>query len=107
MQGSGLSEVWTESGVVGEGAASLILNGKSYAKAMRVHKLTYQALWQLLIPNFLAFVENKNLELAKMVSEECKNAETLIELLTKHQVTSLLREFSQKESEKYVKFSFW
>ena len=32
-----------------------------------------------------------------MVSEECKNAETLIELLTKHQVTSLLREFSQKE----------
>ena len=42
-----------------------------------------------------------------MVSEECKNTETLIELLTKHQVTSLLREFSQKESEKDVTSSFW
>ncbi len=83
MQGSGLSEVWTESGVVGEGAASLILNGKSYAKAMRVHKLTYQALWQLLLPTFLSLLENKDLELAKMVSEECKNPKTLIELLTR------------------------
>ena len=107
MQASGLSEVWTESGVVGEGAASLILNGKSYAKAMRVHKLTYKALWQLLLPAFLAFVENKDPELAKMVSEECKNPEILIDLLTKHHVTSLLREFSRKESEKDVNFSFW
>ena len=96
MQGSGLSEVWTESGVVGEGAASLILNGKSYAKAMRVHKLTYQALWQLLLPAFLAFVENKDPELAKMVSEECKNPEISIDLLTKHHVTSLLREFLKR-----------
>ena len=40
-----------------------------------------------------------------MVSEESKSTDALIELQTKYQVTSLLQEFSQKESEKDVNFS--
>ena len=37
MEGSGLSEVWIESGLLGEGAVELALAGKDYNKAMRAH----------------------------------------------------------------------
>jgi hypothetical protein len=46
MEGSGLSEVWVESGLLAPGLAQLVFNGKAYSKGLRAHKLTVQALWQ-------------------------------------------------------------
>jgi hypothetical protein len=47
MSGCGIEELWIESGHLAEGPVQLVLQGKRYAKAMRAHKLTYQALWQI------------------------------------------------------------
>ena len=46
MEGSELSEVWVDSGLLAPGSAQLVFNGKSYSKGLRAHKLTVQALWQ-------------------------------------------------------------
>ncbi len=46
IESSGIEDVWTEAGVYGEGAIHGILKGKSYNRAVRAHKLTYEALWR-------------------------------------------------------------
>ena len=57
---SGLFEVWTESGILGPNTADKAMAGKSYAKGMCAHKLTLQALWQLLLPQLLHYLEERD-----------------------------------------------
>ena len=40
-------------------AVQKVFAGKDYNKAMRAHKLTVQALWRILIPLFLKFLQYK------------------------------------------------
>ena len=44
MNGSGLAETWVESALLEPNATEYVLSGKAYKRAMRVHKLTAQAL---------------------------------------------------------------
>jgi hypothetical protein len=60
MGESGLKEAWVESGIIGSDAADAVLNGRKYKRAMRIHKITVQALWQLIIPDLLEFCEQSN-----------------------------------------------
>lgn len=41
----------------------LVLSGKAYNKAMTVHKLNLQALWQILVPKFLLFAKDLDMEI--------------------------------------------
>ena len=50
MTDSGLVQVWVESGLLGVNSAEHAMDGKSYAKGIRAHKLTVQALWQIWHP---------------------------------------------------------
>ena len=45
MESSGLVDVWVESGLLGPNASVQVISGKKYARAVRFHKLTVQALW--------------------------------------------------------------
>ena len=84
MSGSGLAEVWVESGLLGQGTAELALSSKSYNKGMRAHKLTFQALWCLLIPGLLAFSRETDKEchdeISAAISED--NPEKIAEAIT-------------------------
>ena len=61
MECSGLLEVWIESGVFGKKTAEKVLSGgRPYNKAIRGHKLTWQALWDILLPMMLKFIHEKN-----------------------------------------------
>ena len=55
MHDSGLKEMWVKAKVIGPLKADKVLQGKSYKAAMRMHKLTYQALWRLLVPHMIEF----------------------------------------------------
>ena len=57
MQDSGLSQVWSESGLLGQIKTDHVMEGKDYSKAARAHKITYQALWQLVLPQLLRYLE--------------------------------------------------
>lgn len=57
MERSGLRDVWVESGVFGETSTINMLTGKSYNKAVRGHKLTLEALWRILWPKFIEWVD--------------------------------------------------
>ncbi len=62
MDGSGLSEIWLESGNLGPDPVELVLSVKAYNKAMHTHKLALQVLWRLLMPSLLAFVSEVDSE---------------------------------------------
>ena len=48
MKGNGLSEIVNESGVCASGSLGKVMSGKHYNRALRVHKLTVEALERLL-----------------------------------------------------------
>ena len=110
MAGSGLAEVWIESGLLGEGAAHLVLSGKAYTKAMRAHKLTLQALWRILMPSFLAFLDEKDNELhsklVEMINDTPERITELISCLKQDCSSKVLNQFIKSKSDD-VNFTFW
>ncbi len=57
---SGLSDVLVESGVYGASVVSTILNGKGWNRAIRCHKLAYEALWRVLWHLFVQWMNDSN-----------------------------------------------
>ncbi len=49
---SGLSEIWIESGLYSQCVADQVMNGKNWNRAIRAHKLTFEAMWQVLFDSF-------------------------------------------------------
>ena len=73
---SGLRDILEESGVFGKNTAENIMKGKGWNRLPRAHKLTFEALWRILWPTFLQWVDgndstidNSCLELADALSE--------------------------------------
>ena len=59
MEKSGLSDLWTESGMYNESTANNILSGKSWNRGVRAHKLSQEALWRIFLRSFETWqVEN-------------------------------------------------
>ena len=52
MKGSGLSEIVIEAGVCASGSLDKVMSGKHFNRALRVHKVTLEALERLLIEKF-------------------------------------------------------
>ena len=57
MQDSDSGKIWTESGLLGDNSVQQIRAGKSYARSVREHKLTFQALWHFLLPKLYSYLE--------------------------------------------------
>ena len=76
MSGCGLYDAWIDSKILGEVAAQKVLAGKEYSKGMKVHKLSAQVLWKILIPEFMEFLNQRDPNLAKSVEDSIKQYET-------------------------------
>ena len=63
MEDSGLSDIWVESTVFGQGVAENILKGKQLNRAFRAHKMTYEALWIIFWPLLLDWCEANDYEI--------------------------------------------
>ena len=109
MSESGLYETWIESGLLGEGAAELVFSGKAYSKAMRAHKITVQALWRILMPMVMSFLQENNSELHSLISSVMKDDNqiaALVSILQEEQYCKALAEFVAVESQN-ANFKFW
>lgn len=56
---AGLRDICIESGVIAEGSVTGVLEGRKYNRAVRFHKLMYEALQRLIWKGFQAWVEEK------------------------------------------------
>ena len=119
LAGSGVKEFLTDPDVdiYGEVTAEKILNGKSYSRAVRAHKLLLEALFRQYIANFQVWLSNNNKQfpddlnqkLDRMVSVflsgESSNAafEELVDTVQTSDVNTLMKEYdnSLSNSDKY------
>ena len=67
MEDSGLVEVFVESGLLGPNTAGKVMDGKSFAKGMRAHKITWQSLWGILLPQIQLYLEGNVPELSNSI----------------------------------------
>ena len=56
---AGLRELAIESEAVAEGSTDRVMSGKHYNRAVRLHKVTYEALMRLLVQVFETFVTSE------------------------------------------------
>jgi len=106
MAGSGLSEIWLESGVLAEGSITKVMEGKAYGKGMRVHKLTFQALWRILYPQILDFLETHDVNKAEELKSATPSTYELEELLECNDMRNHLSKFFKQWCEEDATFSY-
>lgn len=107
MSCTGLAEMWVESGVLSEGSAQKVLNGKAYAKGIRIHKLTYQALWRILLPRFLEFLSTHYKQIYENLSNMPEDVQLSVIFFEDNGIEKHIKIFLDKESEKNPNFSLW
>ena len=69
LQSAGLIELWTESGLLGTKTAERVLAGKDYEKGMRAHKITFQTMWELLLPQLMEFLGHTYKDLKQKIEQ--------------------------------------
>ena len=57
VQSAGFSEKWVESDILGPNSIDDTMAVKSYSRGMRAHKITFNAMWQILLPELLSSLE--------------------------------------------------
>ena len=110
MQDFGLGEIWTESR---DNSVQQIMAGKSYARFVRVHKLTFQALWHFLLPKLYSYLEEVDkdyktdlLGSAQQYDTSC-GADTLTNILASDTFKSHMDTFVDHIKNENPNIKFW
>ena len=112
IQDSGLPTIWIESGILGPRTVERALAGKDYNKGTRVHKITLQAMWQLILPQVLAFIAEKDNELKQNLERSVQSNSKeeylkLLDLLSSTRYQALLSSFITTKKDKNPNFEYW
>lgn len=107
VQSSGLEQAWIDSNSLGPRTAEQVLSDKSYAKGMRIHKQTMQAMWRILVPKLFSFIRDRDQDLEKQIRENLASNDTdeLITVLKSKHFRDALDAFV--ESNDNPNFQFW
>ena len=110
MIGSGFEEILVESGLLGACTIKQVLSGNAYNKGVRCHKLSLQALWQILVPSLLAVCKEHDRkyhdDIALLIDDKSDNIVKLLSLLAEERFQTVLSSFIDMRS-KDVNFYFW
>ena len=112
MEESGLCELWVECDVLGASAAQNVMSGKGYACPMRTHKLTFQALWQILLPQMKAHMDTTDIALiaelnSLEMSSDAESISQMVEILTSERFHQPILNFAKLLKEKDPNTEFW
>lgn len=107
IQSSGLQDAWVESNMIGPRAAEQVMAGKSYNRGIRAHKLTFQAMWRILLPQLQSFIGQNNQQLNRkmeaVVADD--NVQNLITLLETKDFRDAVNAFVASKDN--ANFQFW
>ena len=112
MSDSGLSELWVECGLLGTNAAHNVMSGKGYARAIRTHKLTFQAHWQLLLPRLYTYLDGVDVTLRAELSDlstsiDADGIAEMVEKLTSDKFQQPMKEFREALTVDDPNAAFW
>ena len=83
FQDAGLRDLCIESGVVAEGSVSALMGGRSYNKAVRFHKLFYEAFRRVAWEGFLPWFESHHPQDATQINKSLEDIGSPIDDLQK------------------------
>lgn len=112
MVDSGLRELWVKCDLLGANAAQHVMAVKGYSRAMRTHKLTLQALWQLLLPQLYTYLDEVEVTLRVELADLCQSIDAdhiakIIDNLTKDRFQQPMKEFSASLAVDDPNAAFW
>jgi len=81
MEGSGLSDILLEAGLIASGSLQGVLSGKHYDRAMHCHKILLECLERLLLEQYMAKQEEQEL-FSSLPAESVKKVEDVVESTT-------------------------
>lgn len=98
MEGSGLLQLWTDTGILGPRAAEQAMTGKHYSRGMRAHKLTIEAMWRGLLPDLLKYVEAQHPLIREEIENSKDNVDSLCMTLSSVDFLVILAEYLKTKS---------
>ena len=104
MAGYGLKEAWIESGIIGPGAADAVLEGKKYKRVMRVHKMTVQALWHMILLALVKFCEESNSNFHAQLMHHLTDCYNFRDF---RDGNATMNDFITQRGEENANFSYW
>ena len=107
LQDSELPLMWVEAGCVSEGQADKILQGRDYEGGIRIHKITWQAIWKMVLPQFLEYLKENHADLQTDITTLAKDLASppLVTRLDTKQFSNILDSFlEEKKVDKNFKF---
>ena len=82
---AGLRDVAVESAVIAEGSIEAVLEGRQYNRAVRLHKIIYEALQRLIWKGFYSWIETNHSEDSQRLQETHNKFTDLQKTLTEEQ----------------------
>ncbi|KAK5894620.1 hypothetical protein CesoFtcFv8_011294 [Champsocephalus esox] len=97
---------------MGANAAQHVMAGKGYARAIRTHKLTLQALWQLLLPRLYTYLDEVDVTLRAELSDLCQSVDAdhiaqMVDKLTTDRFQQPMKEFAASLAVDDPNTAFW
>ena len=75
---SELPLLWVEAGIVSEGEADKMLQGRDYEGGIRTQRISFQVAWRIVMPDFLEYMNDNDKELHTDVTSFCLNLTYLL-----------------------------
>ena len=94
FQDAGLRDLCVKSGVLAEGSVGGLMAGRKYNRAIRVHKLVYEALMMLVWKGFITWLEEHHAEEVPSLKESINN----IDIFHSNVSQGSLQDFLQQQS---------
>ena len=91
FQDAGLRDVCMESGVIADGSAAGVLEGRSYNRAIRFHKIMFEALNRLVWNGFQRRIEEHHKDKKPRVDELMKGLKQLIDSTCEPEFKDVMR----------------
>ena len=99
---------WTQAEMLTAGEADKILQGRDYKAGLRTHRITWQAAWRLIIPQFIVYLEENHKDIntdITALSQVENSVEPLLTRVDTLEFFKILEEFlTMKKRDKNFKF---
>ena len=83
INGSQLSDLWIEAKIATSGEVDKILGGRDYKAGLRLHKITWQAAWRIILPMFFTYLEESDPDMFADIKAACDTQNSYPLLLTR------------------------
>ena len=94
FQDAGLKDLCVESGMIAEGSITAVLEGRKYNRAVRLHKIVYEALMRLAWKGFLSWIQVNHAAEVHHLEEVLRSISTLHDDVSQASFTAIMDDAS-------------